>query len=78
MISLVGDADMIQAGGLAIMNFRRFRCEFVAHMYWFGKINCCVQRHRKIIAVIAGEGKCAISQRESNATMYNAKTIDHF
>ncbi len=78
MAVLVGDGNMIQAGGSSIMDFCCFGDEFIGHMDGFGEVNGSIEGHRKYIAVVTGKSECTVGKRKSNSTVYNTKPIYHF
>lgn len=78
MLLLIANADMIEPGAFAIMNFLGLGRKDITHMHRFGKVNGSVQGYRKYIAIVAGKGKATIGQRKGNAAVYYAKAVNHF
>lgn len=45
MVFLVADLHLVQAGGLPVMQFRGYCCQYIPDMNGFDKIDGSVQRH---------------------------------
>ncbi len=59
------------------MLFRGLCRQYVTHAHLSGEIDGGVERHGELIAVVAGEGKGTVGQRERDATVRDTKSVHH-